>query len=317
MKHLLLIFPLLIAAASFPDFDDNDIVDFTDFLLFIEKFGATKGNPHYDPKFDLDSDGTIGFSDFLLFVKDFGKKAPHLAYNIEIIFVDETLSSHQKNIILQAARQWESVIDKDMPDMIFQTITQQGNVTVTINHTLRFYEHIFRDKIDDMVIFVKTEAIPGSVLGKGASFSFTRPPFKRDIPFIGEITLSHELLRNYEDADLYLVALHEMGHVLGIGIPIFENQCASDPFSGPYFPGEKSIEAFNQAGGTDYPYGKVPVEPDLSHWRENILGDELMTPSIYFDRKQPLSLITIQALADLGYPVNVTQAEPYTLPKNN
>ena len=38
---------------------------------------------------------------------------------------------------------------------------------------------------------------------------------------------------------------------------------------------------------------------------------ELMTPG---SREDPLSAITIQSLADLGYSVDVTQAEPYTLP---
>jgi hypothetical protein len=36
-----------------------------------------------------------------------------------------------------------------------------------------------------------------------------------------------------------------------------------------------------------------------------------MTPTLNAGRTNPLSAITIESLADLGYPVDITQAEPY------
>ena len=63
--------------------------------------------------------------------------------------------------------------------------------------------------------------------------------------------------------------------------------------------------------------GKVPVENggDDSHWRGSVIQDEIMSgkrgPS---DSFEALSAITIQALADLGYFVDVTQADAYRLP---
>ena len=56
-----------------PDFDENGVVDFTDFLLFVGKFGSKQGEETYEDRFDLDGNGTIDFSDFLSFVNDFGK----------------------------------------------------------------------------------------------------------------------------------------------------------------------------------------------------------------------------------------------------
>ena len=50
------------------------------------------------------------------------------------------------------------------------------------------------------------------------------------------------------------------------------------------------------------------------HWRESVLDDELMTPRISDRVAHPLSAITIQSLADIGYRVNVTQADAYTVP---
>ena len=56
-----------------PDFDQNGVVDFPDFLLFVGKFGSKQGDETYEDRFDLDGNGVIDFSDFLSFVNDFGK----------------------------------------------------------------------------------------------------------------------------------------------------------------------------------------------------------------------------------------------------
>ena len=56
-----------------PDFDNSGVVDFSDFLLFVDRFGARQGDEKYDDRFDLDGDGEIGFGDFVNFVANFGK----------------------------------------------------------------------------------------------------------------------------------------------------------------------------------------------------------------------------------------------------
>ena len=59
-----------------PDFDGSGIIDFSDFLLFVSKFGARQGDERYETRFDLDGDGEVAFGDFLIFVGQFGKEAP-------------------------------------------------------------------------------------------------------------------------------------------------------------------------------------------------------------------------------------------------
>ena len=49
------------------------------------------------------------------------------------------------------------------------------------------------------------------------------------------------------------------------------------------------------------------------HWRESVLGNELMTGFVDFG-PQPLSAITIASLAAMGYSVNPAEADAYTLP---
>ena len=57
-----------------PDFDGDGIVGISDFLLFVDQFGFSRGDGGYDARFDLDGDGVIGIGDFLIFVDYFGKK---------------------------------------------------------------------------------------------------------------------------------------------------------------------------------------------------------------------------------------------------
>ena len=56
------------------DFTGDGKVDFDDFFLFADAFGAKRDGAGYDPKFDLDGDGAVDFDDFFLFADDFGKK---------------------------------------------------------------------------------------------------------------------------------------------------------------------------------------------------------------------------------------------------
>ena len=61
----------------FPDFDEDGVVGFADFLQFAGKFGAERGDETYEDRFDLDGDGSIGFPDFLIFAGNFGKASPY------------------------------------------------------------------------------------------------------------------------------------------------------------------------------------------------------------------------------------------------
>ena len=61
------------AVVSFPDFDGNGIVNFSDFLLFVDAFGFQEGQEKYKAKYDLDSDGKIALGDFVILTRTFGK----------------------------------------------------------------------------------------------------------------------------------------------------------------------------------------------------------------------------------------------------
>jgi hypothetical protein len=66
---------------------------------------------------------------------------------------------------------------------------------------------------------------------------------------------------------------------------------------------------------------KVPVENSQggagnrdSHWRENVLVNELMTPFIAQGMSSnPLSVLSVRSMQDLGYTVNPDAADPFFL----
>ncbi len=67
---------LQVSVSSSPDIDRSGVVDVGDFLLFVEHFGASRGQEAYSDRFDLDGDGKIDSSDFLILTNNFGKVAP-------------------------------------------------------------------------------------------------------------------------------------------------------------------------------------------------------------------------------------------------
>jgi hypothetical protein len=73
-----------LAQTKGPDFNGNGRVDFDDFFLFAEGFGARQGEARFNARFDLDGNGRVDFDDFFLFAKDFGKTVSGQASQIDL-----------------------------------------------------------------------------------------------------------------------------------------------------------------------------------------------------------------------------------------
>ena len=130
---------------------------------------------------------------------------------------------------------------------------------------------------------------------------------------------SADLARMESDGSLVRVIMHEMGHVIGLGTIWDElglRQGAGT--SNPTFTGAVAMAEFATLRGQTalqaVPVANVggPGTRD-SHWRELVFGNELMT-GILNSGVNPLSRLTVGALQDMGYEVQLAAADPYTLP---
>jgi Leishmanolysin/Bacterial Ig-like domain (group 1)/Bacterial Ig-like domain (group 2) len=214
-----------------------------------------------------------------------------------------------------AARQrWESLIVGDLPNVSSFTAAAGtcGDNSPAIQRP-----------VDDVLILVTLKSIDGAgnVLG-GSTPCFIRSTGK--LPVLGFMQLDTDDLDQLQTAGLLqAVILHEMGHVLGYGtIWTTLNLLADASLSGgsdPHFTGTQATDAFNAVGGATYAASlKVPVENTGgqgtadSHWRESVFGNELMTGFVDAG-VNPLSRVTVGSMGDLGYTVNLADANPYTL----
>jgi hypothetical protein len=177
--------------------------------------------------------------------------------------------------------------------------------------------------VDDLLILVTLKPIdgPGNVLG-GSSPCYIR--VTSTLPVLGLMQLDTDDLDQLQTGGLLqTVILHEMGHALGYGtIWIDLNLLADASLAGgtdPHFTGGQATAAFNAVGGASYVASlKVPVENTGgqgtadAHWRESVFGNELMTGFVQAG-VNPLSRVTVASMGDLGYSVNLADADPYIL----
>lgn len=241
---------------------------------------------------------------------------PARRFDIEVRF-DTTAAAPRRAVVLEAAELWMSVLaDTDLPEVaVDDRIECYGANTVEPVGT-----------IDDLMVLVEFRDIdgPGRTLAQ-AGVCRLREGSMLPVASVAFFDVS-DIDRLIDSGDATELAVHEIAHALGFGLLWRPLGLLRDPALGvgaidAHFVGPLAIDAFDAAGGADYTGGaKVPVE-NLGgagsanlHWRGSVLRGELMRPLNRIGSRETLSAVTIQSLADLGYIVDVSRAEPYTLP---
>lgn len=241
-------------------------------------------------------------------------KASAAGFDINLRFV-ALPTVNQLATFNDAATRWETIITSDLTNIPLTVAAGSCSSAVPINET-----------IDDLMITVRLEPIDGagSVLGS-AGPCFTRTT--GGLPILGAMRFDTADLANLEAAGSFgNVILHEMGHVLGIGTVwqskglLLNPSLPSSPGADTHFTGAQALIGFNNVGGSTWTGGsKTPVENNQggsgtrdSHWREGVLANELMTGFLN-NGSNPLSQLTIRSLADLGYTVDLGQADAFNV----
>ena len=215
------------------------------------------------------------------------------AFQIDVTMRGLTVS--QQAILQGAVARWEQVIVGDLPNVVYN-----------------------RRVVNDLSIDFSAGTIdgPGGILGGANADRFRSGTL---LPYHGTIQFdSADLAQMEANGTLPDVVLHEIGHVLGIGT-IWEARglLTGAGTNNPRFTGPQATAEYNAilSGSATF----VPVEngggPGTrdAHWRESVLGNELMTGYVGPGRDLQLSRVTIASLADLGYQVNLAAADPFRL----
>ena len=227
-------------------------------------------------------------------------------FDIRLGWTDDVTEAHL-SAIGGARSAWESVLrdtelaDVDMPDEFSCLgITATAQLIPTV---------------DDHLVLLDVRGIdgPGGTLAY-ANFCYTR--VLDGTPIVSAVAFDEaDIDRLVTLGSLAMLTFHELAHGLGFHSRYWYRKGLVDDGPDPHFTGALAIEAFDAAGGTSYTNAKVPISsPDFSHWRESVFGREGMTSLLTLGASNPFSAVTLQAMADIGYVVDVSLADDYQLP---
>jgi hypothetical protein len=233
---------------------------------------------------------------------------PAGAYQIEVRFQGTQPTPSQQAAFTNAAARWAGLILGDVPDEV-------------MNESAVPCAPALNETIDDVVIFAELENIdgPGGTLGQAG------PCWYREgvlFPITGIMRFDTSDLPTLENAGLLeAVILHEMGHVIGFSPWFWEDMglIVGGGTADPHFIGPSARSAWRFATQTlGFTGSIVPLENSGgagtrdAHWRESIARNELMTGFIDAGIN-PLSAFTVSLFRDMGYVVNDTQSDTFSL----
>ena len=246
-------------------------------------------------------------------------QAPAEDFALELVMVDEGTAS-QNGIVTQVAERYESMIGLGSSDL---SLSGAADLCAPGMPALA------NEPVDDISIYVMI----GPLDGAGNAVAMSGACFVRDgyfgwtgMPGLGAIVLDEADIATLESDGVFeAVVTREMARAMGFGPFTWEDHgflqnpsLPEEPDADTHMNAPLVVAAFNAAGGEGYAGAKVPLENGAMqgisdvYWRASVFGDEVMTPYVTGD-SQPLSRITLEALYEVGYELDVTMADPFTL----
>lgn len=234
------------------------------------------------------------------------------SYDIVVRYFGGTLTTQQRAFFENAAARLEAIITGDVVnatanlDLSGPTACDTPGLP-TVN-----------EQVDDIVIYaaITTMDGPGNVLGSASPCVGRSSPVMVAYGYMKFDVADFSSLSNPQE-----VILHEMLHVLGSGTIWEEDRALISGKGGadPRFLGQLAKDACIALGGTLTCATGVPLENTGGtgtrdfHWRDAVFGSELMT-GFYNAGFNPLSIMTVASMQDLGFVVNNAAADDYAIP---
>lgn len=253
---------------------------------------------------------------------------PSSAFNIWVMNVSSSNAIPTAALIgsmSDALDRWEEVITGDLQDWAYGPADWAagacGGNGAAMNGA----------SIDDMVVMLNLAPIdgPSGTLGSAGPCD-GRIVASNLNTIVGRLTLDTDDLGNLDAGQRFGLVWHEIGHIVGIGTwwhildQVGGTNLVSDVGGAdPRYEGLAGNDVYvNEMGaGSSGMETKIPVEADGGsgtrdgHWDEGEFDHEMMTGwSEASGVAQPISKMTISALADLAYTVDVGAADGFTLP---
>ncbi|EYB66883.1 zinc metalloendopeptidase [Deinococcus phoenicis] len=224
-------------------------------------------------------------------------------YNITLKFAAGS-STSVVNAMNAAASRWQRVITQGLP-------SASANIPAGACGSNAAYS----GTIDDILVFTGNTNIdgPGGILAQSGPCS---------IRSASGLTTYSTLVFDTADlsqfsSQLADIAVHELGHSLGIGSLWSTFGLVSGVgTTNPVYRGSNGVREYRAFGGT---LSTVPVENQGgqgtagAHWRETTFKTELMTGYLNSGVVNPLSRMSVGSLQDMGYAVNYAAADSYSL----
>lgn len=231
---------------------------------------------------------------------------PGVPFSVCARFLGPGGTPRQRQAVTTAIERWQRVIVGHV---------QTSPLTEAANRCFAG-EPAINEVVEDLLLFVQITPLdgPGNVAARASPCTVHMP---------AGLTQMGLLLLDSDDMELFLgqgtldnIVTHELGHVLGFGtLWSSRNLLTGAGTDDPFFTGVTARAQFALLFSS-YAGNAVPVEnaggigTRDTHWRRSVFNNELMQGFTFVN--MPMSRVTVGSLADLGYTVDLTKADPLT-----